>query len=133
MFRLRCRTRTSIVGPAGDLKLPVRLLLDENLSERILKPLDDLFPGSTHVRSLGKGGASDQSVWEIARTSEFMLATRDEDFVTLSVLRGAPPKVVWLNVGNARNAEIVSLLRARADDVKNFAAQDEYSFLAIGI
>jgi hypothetical protein len=58
----------------------------------------------------------------MARTGEFVLVTRDEDFVTLSVLRGAPPKVIWLNVGNARNAAIESLLRTRANDIERFAA-----------
>ena len=109
----------------------VRLLLDENLSERLLPRLADLFPGSTHVRSLGRAGASDESVWEMACTGEFILLTRDEDFVTLSVLRGAPPKVIWLNVGNARNAAIESLLRARAIDIERFATHEEYSFLVI--
>ena len=112
--------------------MAVRLLLDENLSERLVPRLDDLFPGSTHVRSLGQGGARDHSVWEMARTGASILVTRDEDFVTLSVLRGAPPKVIWLNVGNARNAAIESLLRARASDIERFATHEEHSFLAIG-
>ena len=59
-------------------------------------------------------------------------ACRDEDFVPISVLRGAPPKVIWLNVGNARNAAIESLLRARASDIERFATHEEHSFLAIG-
>jgi predicted nuclease of predicted toxin-antitoxin system len=106
--------------------------LDENLSERLVPRLADVFPGSAHVRNLGQGGASDHSVWGTARTGEFILVTRDEDFVTLSVLRGAPPKVIWLNVGNARTAAIEFLLRARAGDIERFAAHEEYSFLAIG-
>lgn len=110
----------------------VRLLLDENLSERLLPRLADLFPGSTLVRSLGQEGASEQSVWEMARTGEFILLTRDEDFVTLSVLRGAPPEVIWLNVGNARNAAIESLLRVRVIDIERFVTHEEYFFLAIG-
>jgi predicted nuclease of predicted toxin-antitoxin system len=70
-----------------------RLLLDENLSERLLPQLINLFPGSTHVRTLGRSGASDTSVWDIARDGGFLLVTRDEDFVGMSLLRGAPPKV----------------------------------------
>jgi predicted nuclease of predicted toxin-antitoxin system len=50
-----------------------RLLLDENLSERLLPLLIDLFPGSTHVRGLGRGGASDTSVWEMARGGGYLL------------------------------------------------------------
>ena len=130
MPRLRRRTRAPVTDPAGSL-VPVRLLLDENLSERLLASLSDLFPGSVHVRGLGQSGAHDQKIWERARVEGFVLVTRDEDFVGLSVLRGAPPKVVWLDVGNARNAVISALLRARADDIERFSKHEEHTFLAI--
>ena len=113
--------------------MAARLLLDENLSERLLKKLAGTFPGSAHVRKLGQSGASDISVWDIARDGGFVLVTRDEDFVGMSVLRGAPPKVVWLNVGNARTAAIATLLSSRAADIEQFLLHDEYTFLAIGI
>ncbi len=132
MPRLRRRTRAAAAGTPGGV-VAARLLLDENLSERLLPPLIDLFPGSAHVRALGRSGASDTSVWEIARDGGFLLVTRDEDFVGMSVLRGSPPKVVWLNIGNARNAFIAALIRARADDIERFLGHDEYTFLAIGI
>jgi predicted nuclease of predicted toxin-antitoxin system len=109
-----------------------RLLLDENLSERLLPLLIGRFPGSTHIRSLGSGGASDTMVWEIAREGGFLLVTRDEDFVGMSVLRGAPPKVAWLNIGNARNAFVAELICERADDIERFMEHDEYTFLSIG-
>jgi predicted nuclease of predicted toxin-antitoxin system len=51
----------------------------------------------------------------------------------MSVLRGAPPKVVWLNIGNARNAFVAALLRGRADDIAGFLIPEEYTFLAVGI
>lgn len=52
--------------------MAARLLLDENLSERLLPRLLDLFPGSAHVRGLGRGGASDTSVWETARAGGYL-------------------------------------------------------------
>jgi predicted nuclease of predicted toxin-antitoxin system len=109
-----------------------RLLLDENLSERLLPAIAELFPGSEHVRALGRQGAADSAVWQIALDGGFVLGTRDEDFVGMSVLRGAPPKVVWLNIGNARNAAIVKLLQTRANDIVQFIEHDDYTFLAIG-
>lgn len=112
--------------------MAARLLLDENLSEKLLAPIISLFPGSTHIRTLGQQGASDGAVWAIARDGGFMLVTRDEDFVGMSVLRGAPPKVVWLNVGNARNSAIAALLRTRADEIEQFLVHEDYTFLAIG-
>jgi predicted nuclease of predicted toxin-antitoxin system len=71
----------------------VRLLFDENLSEALLPALADLYPGSLHVRSVGRGGASDGEIWTLAAGEDCILVTRDEDFLQLSVLRGAPPKV----------------------------------------
>ena len=70
-----------------------RLLLDENLSERLLPLLIETFPESTHVRPVGLGGASDTEIWQWARLHGAILVTKDEDFLRLSVARGIPPKV----------------------------------------
>ena len=110
----------------------MRLLFDENLSEALLPLLSDLYPGSLHVRSIGRGGASDTDVWAIAAREGCILVTRDADFVHLSVARGAPPKVVWIGLGNCPNADIVTLLRRRHADIAGFAECDEPTFLALG-
>ena len=84
--------------------MSLRFLLDENLSERLLPSLQSAFPGSVHVRQLGMAGTADVALWETAIRDNLVLVTKDEDFVSLSVLRGTPPKVLWLNIGNASNA-----------------------------
>ena len=111
--------------------MAVRFLLDENLSERLLPALMARFPGSSHVRALGKGGAADVELWALARDQGFILVTRDEDFVGLSVLHGAPPKVIWLNVGNPRTAQIERLIRDNADAIEQFTAHEDATFLAL--
>jgi len=110
----------------------VRLLFDEQLSEELVMVLVDLFPGSLHVRSLGAGGAADSSVWQLARDHACVLVTKDEDFHRLSVLRGAPPKVVWLRIGNCTTSDIARLLRHRVDDLRSFDAHGEATFLELG-
>jgi predicted nuclease of predicted toxin-antitoxin system len=110
----------------------VRLLLDENLSVRLLQPLTELFPGSEHIRNLKRACTTDRLLWDLAGSGSFILTTRDEDFVGMSVLQAAPPKVVWLNVGKSRNAVIAALLQTHATDIERFAEHDEYTFLAIG-
>ena len=111
----------------------MRLLFDENLSEALLPALADLYPGALHVRSLGRGGYSDGEIWTLAAREDCILVTRDEDFLQLSVLRGAPPKVVWIGVGNCSNAALVSLLRSRHAEIERFAAHEEATFLALGV
>ena len=111
--------------------MAVRLLLDENLSERLLPSLAVRFPGSSHSRTMGKAGAADAEIWTLARDQGFVLVTRDEDFVGLSVLHGAPPKVIWLNVGNARNTQLERLLRESSDAIERFAVHEDATFLAL--
>jgi predicted nuclease of predicted toxin-antitoxin system len=110
----------------------VRLLFDERLSEGLVPLLHDLFPDSLHVRLLGAGGWPDSRIWQLAREHGCLLVTKDEDFHRLSVLRGAPPKVVWLRVGNCSTETLAGVIRRHADDIRRFAAQDEATFLELG-
>lgn len=112
--------------------MAIRLLLDENLSESLLRPIAEFFPGSEHIRNLTDTGASDRHVWDLARAGGFVLTTREEDLVGMSVLQEAPPKVVWLNVGKSRNAVIAALLQTHTADIERFVEHLEYTFLAIG-
>lgn len=41
-------------------------------------------------------------------------------------------KVVWLRLGNCTTQDIVDLLRKHAEDIRQFAAQDEAAFLELG-
>jgi predicted nuclease of predicted toxin-antitoxin system len=77
-----------------------RLLFDEPLSEKLCDMLADVFPGSLHIRLLGHGGAEDATVWEVARSHDCLVVSKDEDFNRLAILRGAPPKFVWVRRGN---------------------------------
>lgn len=113
--------------------MAVRLLLDENLSERLIPALASRFPDVRHVRLLGLGGAPDVRLWEVAAREQCLLVTKDEDFVQLCVLRGPPPKVLWLNVGNVRTPAIAQLIVHNAEAIETFCAHPELAFLALGL
>ena len=74
--------------------MSVRLLLDENLSERLLPLIRKRFPDSWLVRLLRLDHADDLTLWERARCDGDLLVTKDEDFLRLSVSRGFPPKEI---------------------------------------
>ena len=109
-----------------------RLLFDEPLSEQLCDLLADLFPSALHVRSLGHGGASDQTVWELAREHQCVVVSKDGDFCRLAVLRRAPPKFIWIRLGNCRTREVADLLKSRFEDIKQFDSQDEATVLELG-
>ena len=62
---------------------------------------------STPIRSL----VSPPAVWELVRQENFTIVTRDTDFNELSLIRGYPPKVIWIRRGNCTTREIVAILR----------------------
>ena len=92
----------------------MKLLFDENLSARVVGDLASLWPGSTHIELLGMRGASDAAIWAHARDGDFIIVSKDDDFRSLALVRGPPPKVIWLQVGNAPTAAVANLLRANA-------------------
>lgn len=110
----------------------MRLLFDEQLSEELCRLLEDVFPGSLHVRQLGAGGMSDLAIWQLAQERQCLLVTKDEDFHRLSVLRGAPPKVVWLRLGNCSTDDVAVTLRKYGADIRSFAEQGKVTVLELG-
>lgn len=111
--------------------MSVQLLLDENLSERLLPLLSGGFPGSRHVRLLGMGGADDLAIWDRARLDGDLLVTKDEDFLRISMSRGFPPKVICLAIGNAGNAATAGLLLDHIDAIEAFSSHPEAGFLVL--
>jgi len=75
----------------------LKLLLDANLSPRLIKRLGELFPGSAHVFDTGLvRSTSDRNIWEYAARGGFTIVTADSDFLELAESLGPPPKVVHL-------------------------------------
>jgi len=111
----------------------VKLLFDENVSTRLPGLLEDEYPGSVHVRDAGLLGASDSRIWEYAREHGFAIVSKDDDFRQRSFLEGAPPKVVWLQVGNAGTTPIAELLRERATRLREFEQEDESALLIVSV
>jgi len=109
----------------------MKLLFDENLSRRLVNLLAAEFPDSTHVDIAGLRARPDVEIWEAARSGGFVIVSKDNDFRQLSFLHGAPPKVVWLSVGNASTAIIAELMRAEANRLRAFEAHPEASLMVL--
>jgi predicted nuclease of predicted toxin-antitoxin system len=111
----------------------VRLLLDENLSPRLVERLRAAYPGSAHVDLVGLHGSTDVQVWEFAAREHYTIVSKDNDFRQMSFLHGAPPKVVWLSVGNAGSDAIADLLERHRADMEAFDASLEESLLVLEV
>lgn len=74
----------------------MKLLLDENLSFKLCRLVNDIFPELQQVRLAGLERASDEVIWQFAEENRFALVTLDADFAEMAAFRGPPPKVIWL-------------------------------------
>jgi predicted nuclease of predicted toxin-antitoxin system len=109
----------------------LKLLFDQNLSPGLPR-LANEFPGSVHVRDVGLARALDREVWEYARQGGFCLVSKDEDFHQMSFLEGAPPKVIWLRLGNCTVEEVALRLVEGLDRIGRFEADPDGAFLILG-
>jgi predicted nuclease of predicted toxin-antitoxin system len=77
----------------------MKLLFDQNISYRITRLLNSSFPDCKHVKDVGLNEKSDTEIWEFAKMHNFVIVTFDADFYDLAVIKGIPPKTIWLRMG----------------------------------
>lgn len=102
----------------------MKLLLDENLSRRLVPFLQQDFPGTSHVVLLGLESASDREVWNVAKIDGYVMVTRDADFQELSVVWGAPSQVVRLKTLNVNRASMLNLLLENKEEIYQILETD---------
>ena len=109
----------------------MKLLLDQNVSRKLVWDMEIRFPGTSHVALLGLDHSDDSDIWYYARHHAYTLVTKNTDMVDLCVLRGAPPFVVWLRIGNCTTTRAEFVLRNVAPRVHAFLASGEESCLVL--
>jgi predicted nuclease of predicted toxin-antitoxin system len=109
----------------------VKLLLDENLSDRIIHRIVDLYSDSEHVKTLGLINTDDALIWEYAKINNFVIVSKDSDFHQRSLLYGHPPKFIYLRIGNCPTLEITQILRNNLDTIIQFENSETESLLVL--
>jgi len=109
----------------------VKLLFDQNLSPRLVKRLQGVFPGCAHVRDFELQSAEDLEIWVFAIREGFVIVSKDSDFHQLAFTHGPPPKVIWVQRGNCTTNDIANVLSAAREAIENFLREPETAFLVI--
>lgn len=108
----------------------MKLLFDQNLSPDLVSLLDDLFPGSEHVFSLGMGETDDQLIAAYARQHQFVIVTKDRDYLMHS--RGKlQAKVIWVVLNNCSTERVHQLLRRNALWIHEFGSDESIRLLPL--
>lgn len=109
----------------------MRLLLDQNLSPRLVQRLADVFPGALHVSDVGLDQATDEAVAVYAQANDCIVVSKDTDFGYRGMGGGAGPKVIWLRLGNCTTRQIEQALRASRAEIDALAADSAITLLML--
>jgi predicted nuclease of predicted toxin-antitoxin system len=109
----------------------MKLLLDANISWKLVSILNPVFGECVHVDSIGLTvPAEDKDIWDYALKNGYIIITKDNDFLDLLEIKGFPPKVVLLKTGNNSSKALADLLinaKSKMEDMEN----NEYGLLEI--
>jgi predicted nuclease of predicted toxin-antitoxin system len=110
----------------------MKLLIDANISWRIIKKIVHFFPESTHVDKAGLSfPAKDIEIWNMALATQYIIVTNDEDFLNLSLSLGFPPKIILLRMGNQSTLAIAEAIIKHKNAIENFHNSNEHGVLEL--
>ena len=108
----------------------MKLLFDQNISYRIVSLISDKFPEAKHVNQVGLEDATDNSIWNFAKDNNYSIVTFDSDFYNLSIIRGCPPKIIWLRIGNTSTQMVAKVLNDDFALIEAFLLDSGYEDIA---
>jgi predicted nuclease of predicted toxin-antitoxin system len=104
----------------------VKLLFDQNISNRLIIRITHLFSEAKQVKELNLEGVTDGQIWKYAKSKEYTIVTFDSDFYDLSALYGHPPKIIWLRLGNISTNDLSVFLESKYQTITEFIINDAY-------
>lgn len=63
-------------------------------------------------------------IWEHAKQYDYIVTTKDTDYLELSEKLGFPPKLILVRIDNAPTVVVSTALRERYDDIAAFVGDD---------
>jgi predicted nuclease of predicted toxin-antitoxin system len=109
----------------------MKLFFEYNLSPRLVLIFADLYPDSQHVFPLQMDQDDDRLIWDYALQNDYTIVTRDSEYNDLSLVRGFPPKVIWIRRGNCPTKEIEVILRSSTQDIHEFLQNPSLGILTL--
>lgn len=77
------------------------------------------------MRHVGLEDASDMLIFDFARKNNFAIVTFDSDYLDLHLVKGLPPKIIWMRTGNLTTKFVAELLTSNVELIKQFLKSDQ--------
>ncbi len=83
-----------------------RFLVDAQLPPGLARRLIEYGYDTLHINDTDLREAADQDIWNFAVQNDYVVITKDVDFVILSNLSSKGAPVVWIRLGNVGNTRL---------------------------
>ena len=107
------------------------ILIDNNLSYKIGTYFKTIFEGIHHVSDVNLEEEDDLIIWSYAKKNHLHLLTKDNDFNGIQLLKGSPPKIIWIRSGNTKTKHVINLLLHHEKKIFDFLKNDIVGILEI--
>lgn len=84
-----------------------------------------------HVSIFGLGSATDRQIWDFARDNGFAILSKDADFHHMSFAFGAPPKTLWLKLGNCSTRQIAECISRNLPAIAMFLDDADSALMVV--
>jgi predicted nuclease of predicted toxin-antitoxin system len=109
----------------------MKILLDANISWKLVHILSPVFGECAHVDSIGLTvPAVDIDIWNYSLKNGYTIISKDNDFLNLVELKSFPPKVVLIKTGNNSRRALAELLIKSKPMIEDLEKND-YGLLEI--
>jgi len=110
----------------------MKLLLDANLSWRLIKKLEPVYGAVFYAEQVGlPDPAPDIEIWNWALDNNAIIVTNDVDFYYLILQKDFPPKVILLRTGNLSTNKIADILTDNYEAIKEWDEENKYGILEV--
>ncbi len=85
----------------------MKFLVDNQLPEALCRLLNARGHESGHVLGLNMDESSDLDIWNFAANSNWIVVSKDADFLHLANRQGDTGKLLWVRIGNCRKQTLL--------------------------
>ncbi len=98
----------------------MKFLVNAQLPRRLIHRLRELGYEARHTLDLPLGNRTpDEAINEVSLREQYIVITKDSDFVDSFILRRKPYKLLLISTGNIKNADLEALLLQNIEDIVN--------------
>jgi len=111
----------------------MKLLIDQNISKRIIESISDAFSESIHVTAIQTDTNTDMDIWNFAIKNQLTLVTTDSDFFDLNVISDKSPKIIYVQGEVISTNKMEWALRVNQETIEQFLSENPATCLTINI